>query len=161
MARRRMGRKANRSQQNDIRLQGWGIAVLRIMLGLIFLIHGGYKLSVDLGGVAAELAQLGSPFPLLTAVAVSVVEFVCGMALMLGLFTRWASITLTAGMLVDVLLVHLPYGFFVHSYGYEYALLRLVASLALAFAGPGEVALDGILASRSKGGWWSRAAARK
>jgi putative oxidoreductase len=131
-------------------------------LGLIFLMHGGHKLSADIiGGVAAQLAQLGSPLPLPAAVGVSLVELVCGAALVLGLFTRWASIILAAGMLVDVLLVHLPYGFFIANGGYEFALLRLAASLVLALAGPGKAALDDILAARRKARRRSRGAVYK
>jgi uncharacterized membrane protein YphA (DoxX/SURF4 family) len=49
-------------------------------------------------------------------------------------------------MVVDVLLFHPPTGaFFVEDGGYEYALLRLAACVALVVAGGGKAALSSVL----------------
>ncbi len=135
------------------RLQGWEITVLRVAIGTIFLINGGHKLSPKGFSEAAHtlsgtsLGQLESSLSLLIVVAAAV-ELVGGVALVLGLFTRWVSMLLAVGMAVDILVVHLPGGFFIGDGGYEYALLRLASTAALVIAGPGKVALDNILASR-------------
>jgi putative oxidoreductase len=75
-------------------------------------------------------------------------ELLCGEALVLGLLTRWVSVLLALLMLADLLLVHPPAEIFEQDHGYEYALLRLAAGVALALSGPGKVALDNILAIR-------------
>ncbi len=132
-------------------LRHWGITVLRVVMGIIFLMHGVQKLVIGgVSSVAEFLFQLGMPLPLLIAVAATLLELLGGAALVLGLFTRWVCIALAAGMLIDVLVIHHPYEFFLESDAYEYALLRLSASVALVLAGPGGAALDNILARRKK-----------
>jgi uncharacterized membrane protein YphA (DoxX/SURF4 family) len=68
------------------------------------------------------------------------------MALVLGLFTRWVSVLLVIGMVVDVLLIHLPNSVLSADVPFEYALLRLNASLVLVLVGPGRAALGNIRA---------------
>jgi putative oxidoreductase len=114
----------------------------------VFLISGGYKL---FGGgfsrVAEDLGELSVPLPLLASATASLVAFLCGAALLLGLFTRLVSIPLAVFMVIDILLFHPPSGFFVDDVGYEYALLRLAACIALVVAGGGKAALSSVLAS--------------
>ena len=130
------------------RLQGWGITVLRVVVGMVFLVHGGQKLFVfGFGGVAAFLGQVGIPAPGLAAVILTAVEFLGGLALLLGLFTRWAAIPLAMVMLVAILAVHLKAGFFLPD-GYEFALTLLGANVALALLGSGEASVDGVLEKR-------------
>ena len=81
-------------------------------------------------------------------VAISLGEFLCGAALVVGLLTRWISALLAFLMLANILVFHPPYYFFEQDTGYEYALLRLAASVALALTGSDKVALDNILATR-------------
>ncbi len=130
------------------RLQGWGITVLRVVVGIVFLVHGGQKLFVfGLGGVAGFLGQAGFPAPMLAAVVLTAAEFLGGLALVLGLFTRWAAILLAFVMLVAVLVVHLQAGFFLPD-GYEFALTLLGANVALALLGSGEASVDRVLEGR-------------
>ena len=132
-----------------VRTQGWGLTVLRVVLGIVFLVHGAQKLFVfGFGGVAGLLGGLGVPAPGLFAVVVTLVEVVGGIALILGLFTRVAAIMLAVDMLVATLTAHLANGFFAQNGGYEFTLLLLAASVALAVAGPGEAALDRVIAAR-------------
>ena len=132
-----------------VRTQGWGLTVLRVVLGIVFLVHGAQKLFVfGFGGVAGLLGGLGVPAPGLFAVVVTLVEVVGGIALILGLFTRVAAIMLAVDMLVATLTAHLANGFFAQNGGYEFTLLLLAASVALAVAGPGEAALDRAIAAR-------------
>lgn len=127
-------------------LQGWGIAILRVVVGIVFLVHGGQKLFVwGFGGVAGFMAKVGIPAPILAAVLVTLVEFVGGLALVLGLFTRWAAIPLAINMVVAILVVHWPAGFFLPN-GYEFALTLLAANAALVLLGSGEASVDGLLA---------------
>jgi putative oxidoreductase len=133
-----------------VRTQGWGLTVLRVVVGVVFLVHGGQKLFfMGFGGVAGFLGSLGVPAPGLFAVIVTLVELLGGLALILGLFTRVVAVLLAVDMLVATLTVHLPNGFFVSAGGYEFTLVLLAASVALAVAGPGEAALDKALGTRT------------
>ncbi len=128
----------------------WGIFVLRVIVGLVFLMHGGQKLFVyGFGGVAGAMASMGIPFPGLSAVVVTAVEFLGGAALMAGLFTRWAAALLAIQMLVAVLAIHYKNGFFLPA-GYEYALTLLGASLSLTLAGSGAAAVENYSVKHTK-----------
>jgi putative oxidoreductase len=125
--------------------QGWGITVLRVIVGIVFLVHGGQKLFVwGFSNVAGFFGQVGIPVPLLTAIVVTLVEFLGGLALLLGLFTRWAAIPLALNMLGAMLTVHLKAGFFLPE-GFEFVLTLLAANVALALLGSGEASVDKLL----------------
>ena len=128
------------------RVQAWGVTILRVVVGVVFLVHGAQKLFViGIPGVASFLGSLGVPVPMLSALVVSCVELVGGLVLVLGLFTRWAAIPLAVDMAVALLTVHLRGGFYVPK-GFEFVLTLLGASLALACLGSGALSLDTVLA---------------
>ncbi|MFZ0758523.1 MAG: DoxX family protein [Candidatus Sulfotelmatobacter sp.] len=129
--------------------QSWGTTLLRVMVGGVFLMHGRQKLFVfGFHGVAGMFGHIGIPFPAFFAVVVTLLEFVGGAALVLGLFTRWIAPLLAFDMLVAVLAVKLKGGFLGPG-GYEFELLLLVASLSLALTGPGRASLDARLGEKS------------
>jgi putative oxidoreductase len=124
-------------------LHGWGITILRTVTGTIFLLSGVEKLFINSPEHTADIfIELGSPSPLALATGGALVELLCGLALVVGLFTRWVCIPLGLLMLGDILLVHGSNGFFIYNEGYEYALLRLTTTVVLIFTGPGKAALD-------------------
>jgi putative oxidoreductase len=131
-------------------MQGLGITLMRVMVGIVFLVHGLQKLFVSgIGGTAGFFESLAIPLPTLAAVVVTLVEVVGGAALILGLATRWVAIPLAIDMLLATLLVHLPNGFSaIPNGGYEFTLLLLVANVSLVLAGAGALALDNLLSSR-------------
>ena len=130
------------------RWQGWGITVLRITVGIVFLAHGGQKLFVvGFDNVAGFMGKIGVPAPMLAAIVVSLVEFLGGVALVVGAFTRWAAVPLAITMLVAIMTVHLKAGFFLPA-GYEFALTLLSANVALVLLGSGEASVDGLRRSR-------------
>jgi len=127
-------------------MQGWGITVLRVATGSLFLWAAAHTLFLDF---IEDSSQLGSLLPIVPIIVVGkLVELGCAAALVVGLLTRWVSVLLALLMLADILAFHPPSGFFVEDKGFEYALLRLAASATLALAGPGKVALDNILAKQ-------------
>jgi len=132
--------------ETESRLQAWGTAILRVGVGVVFLVHGAQKLFViGMPGVAGFLGSLGVPLPMLSAIVVSGVELLGGLALLLGLFTRWAAAPLAIDMAVALFTVHLRGGFYVPK-GFEFVLTLLAACLALACLGSGAPSLDAALA---------------
>jgi putative oxidoreductase len=125
----------------------WGLVPLRLVVGLVFMVHGAQKLFVfGLGGAAGFMAKVGIPLPFLAAVVVTAVELLGGLALILGLGTRLAAALLAFDMLVAILVVKLSAGFVG---GYEFELTLLGASLSLALLGAGPVSLRTICSRRA------------
>ena len=132
------------------KFRDWGIAILRIAIGGIFVAHGAQKLFVyGLSGVEGFMSQAGIPFPWLSALAVTATEFFGGLALVAGVFTRWSAMPLAFAMFVAVTAVHLKGGFFLPD-GVEYALTLMLASIALVFTGSGALSVDKMVVRRKK-----------
>jgi putative oxidoreductase len=124
-------------------MAGWGMAPLRLVVGLVFVVHGAQKLFVfGFGGTAGFMQSIGIQAPMVASIVVTLVELLGGIALVLGLFTRWAALLLAVDMLVAVLVVHASKGFFISEGGVEFALTLLGANLTLLIAGPGAIAID-------------------
>jgi putative oxidoreductase len=129
-------------------LKDAGLALLRVGIGGVFVAHGIQKLAVfGISGLAGFMTQIGVPFPTLSVVAVTAAELGGGLALVAGLFTRWAALPLAFSMIVAAATVHLKAGFFLPN-GAEYVLTLLVASVALALTGPGAFSVDRWLEQR-------------
>ena len=131
------------------RHQAIGIAILRVITGIVFAAHGYQKLFVyGMSGVQGAFTKMGAPMPMVTGPVVALLEFFGGLALIVGLLTRLAALGLAIDMLGAILIVHLAGGFFLPA-GYEFALLLLAASLAVTAAGSGAFSIDGSVARRN------------
>jgi putative oxidoreductase len=123
-----------------------GQMILRVVLGLIFVAHGGAKLLGGVGGTVAFFGSLGIPLPFLAAWVITLLEFLGGMFLIVGLFVLPTAILLAVHMLVGIILVHVPNGFFVigpdAAGGYEFNLLLIAGLLSLLLGGSGFAAVD-------------------
>jgi putative oxidoreductase len=125
-----------------------GLAILRIVTGIVFTAHGAQKLFVyGFAGVTGAFGQMGVPMPGVVGPLVAFIEFFGGLALVVGLLTRLASLGLAAVMLGAISLVHISAGFFAPQ-GFEFPLTLLGATLALIFTGAGRLSLDGVIAGR-------------
>ena len=76
--------------------------VARLTIGWIFLQSGWGKLN-DLPKVIAFFTDLGIPAPQIQAPLAAATEFLCGALMLIGLFTRLASLPLIGTMLVAIL----------------------------------------------------------
>ncbi len=122
------------------------LLVLRIALAAIFFAHGAQKVLGVFGGKGLEATvsgmsgKFGPVLPYFTAF----VEFLGGIAMLLGILTRFFGIALLINMLVAVFAVHLQNGFFAPT-GFEFPFSLAMTSLAITLAGPGLYSLDYIL----------------
>lgn len=130
-------------RQTDI-----GLAVLRVVLGVIFIAHGAQKLFVfGFEGVTGAFGQMGVPAPGLVGPAIALIEFFGGIALTAGLVTRLAALGVGATMVGAIAIVHLPAGFF-NPAGIEFPLSLLAAAAVLTITGAGRYSLDGLISRR-------------
>lgn len=133
---------------NGSGLRSWGVTLLRLVVGVIFLVHGGQKFSMGFHNVAGFLGSLGIPMPTFAAIVVTLVEFIGGMALILGMLTRYAAALLCVDMLVALITYHAKNGFFVPK-GVEFPLLLLAANINLVLAGGGALGIDTLRKKRT------------
>lgn len=126
---------------------------LRLPVGIIFVAHGAQKLFGWFGGYGLEgtgqwMASVGLEPGYTMALLAGGAEFFGGLALILGLLVRPASVVLGFTMIMAIFAVHIGNGLFMSNNGYEYALALLAASVALAISGAGRASLDRIIAGQ-------------
>jgi len=129
---------------NGLNSQSCGLAVLRIVTGVVFTMHGYQKIhSMHLQGVAGMLSHLGIPMPGVFAVILITVEFLGGILLITGLATRGPAVLLAVDMIVAIITVHMKHGFFAQGGGIELPFTLLGAVICLAIAGGGSFSRKG------------------
>ncbi|WP_265087487.1 DoxX family protein [Psychrobacter arenosus] len=133
-----------------------GIAalILRVPVGIILAAHGAQKLfgwfgGNGLAGTAGWMSSIGIEPGYLMAILAGSAEFFGGLALILGVLTRPAAVAAAFTMLVAIFSVHISNGLFAANNGYEYALTLMVALIALAVQGGGQLSVDQALTQRS------------
>jgi putative oxidoreductase len=116
---------------------------VRVVIGIMFLMHVSGKFSAGPSGVAANLmAKNGLEPAILWAYVIIFLESVGGVCLIIGLFTRFFAAALAIEMLVALLVVHLPKGYAAAGGGYEYVLLIGAACFLIAIRGGGPYSVD-------------------
>lgn len=109
------------------------LLILRVSVGVVFVYHGSLKLFSPGGveGFAGYLSQLGVPSPMINAWLASLTEFLGGMALVFGVYARWATLPLIFVMLVAILTATGPKGFNIQNNGWEYNFILIAALCAI------------------------------
>ena len=118
----------------------FGMLVLRVVLGLLLASHGYMKL-VKFGELKNKFGNFMHMGSTLSLSMITFAELVCGILLILGLFTRFACIPIIIGMCVVV---------FVASNGQIFAsgergMMYLAATITVLFCGPGRISVDGMI----------------
>ena len=117
--------------------------LVRIIVGIMFLMHVSTKFKLGADAVAANLfAKNGIEPALIWTYVVMFMESVGGVCLIIGLFTRFVAAALAIEMLVALLFVHLAKGYAAGGGGYEYVLLIGAVCLLIAIRGGGPFSVD-------------------
>lgn len=124
----------------------WGIALLRIVTGAIFVYHGIPKLfgpQPGINGFSGWLRSIHVPLAGLFGIIVPLLEFFGGIGLILGFLTQWCALLLAIIILVATYLKMTKMGKkFSGDGGWEFDLLLVAATLLLFVTGSGAFGLD-------------------
>ncbi len=121
------------------RVQPLGLFVLRVVLGIIMVVHGYHKVFGGLHHHAQFVASLGMPAWLGYVSAFT--EFLGGIALVAGVLTRIAALAVCVDMCVAIAKVHWHNGLTGQG-GFEFPLSLAAIAFALIFAGAGPISVD-------------------
>lgn len=135
------------------------LPLVRFLVGSVFLSEGLQKFLLPALRGPGRFEQIGFPAPEFFGYGVGLLEVVCGVMILIGLYTRWAALPPLLIMIVALVTTKLPillgtgigpfalrdlnnYGFwaFLHASRTDWALL--LTTLTLALAGPGPWSLD-------------------
>lgn len=111
------------------------LTVIRIMLGAIFIVHGGQKVfgffgGPGLAGFATWLGTYGLPTSL--AYLAAFAEFIGGFLLLSGYFIELGALMTSSVMLGAIFIIHWPH-FFVQNGGFEYPLSLIITTVATVY----------------------------
>jgi len=127
------------------KFQGIVPLLLRAMVGASFAFSHGYSKIVGPDGFDGGkifVATQGAHAPAFLLYIAAWTEFLAGLALVAGLFTRWAAIGIACVMGYAIFKIHWSVGFSAQNGGYEMALCYAVMSLCIMVFGPGSLSLD-------------------
>lgn len=127
------------------------LLILRVALGVCFVVHGLGKLGLvgpgNMAGFTGWLQSLGLPFPALQARVAMLSELVGGALITVGLGTRLAALFCLIAMIVAATIGHKGGGYLITNDppGNEYALNLAILMVVLILVGPGSLSLDHLL----------------
>lgn len=119
------------------KLAQYGPLPIRILAGIAFIIHGLPKLSNIAGTEDFFANMIGLPAAM--ALPIGLLEVIGGIALLVGVLTRVASILLIIEMIGSTIVAKLSRGFVG---GYELDLLLMAISISLLLTGPGRISVE-------------------
>ena len=118
--------------------------ILRLVLGILILLHGISKMTHGIGGIVAMVHEHG--WPGFTAYFVYIGEVVAPILLIAGIFTRLGGLLIAINMLVAFLLVHHSQLFTLNGQGgwqLELQGMYLFTAIAIALLGAGRFSVGG------------------
>ncbi len=126
---------------------GWGIAVVRVIMGFVLIITGYEKLISGLQRVSATMVKNQIPFPTVMGAYVTALELVGGFLLIVGLGGRWLGLLYTGEFLVVSFYVLVPIRGWMDA---RLPIMLLAGALMLFVCGSGKASVDGVLRNRPK-----------
>ena len=124
-----------------------GVPLFRLFLGatLVYGTQDNVFSSARMLEFRDFVAENGFPAPLFSAYLSAYAQFICGLLVLVGLATRWASAVMVINFVAALVMVHwgLPFAANIS------ALAMLFGSLLLLFHGPGAYSVDAALQRRS------------
>jgi putative oxidoreductase len=151
-------RHAIQSALATLRAAEWiPVTVVRVLTGVFFCISGGTKLLVpsQFSEIQQTMIQSHIPFPHASALFVSLVEFACGGALVLGVLTPLCALMLMGDMIIAILTNRIES---IHASGllawlddflYLPEVLYVLILFWLLFSGAGPYSLDNMMGRRA------------
>jgi putative oxidoreductase len=123
------------------RLQPLALLVLRVVLGVIMIVHGKQKVFGGMEHHVETVVHLGLPgwMAYLSAFA----EFFGGIMVLAGVLTRLAALAICIDMAVAIWGVHWKNGL-IGNGGYQFPLTLAAIAFSLIFLGGGPIAIDAI-----------------
>jgi putative oxidoreductase len=121
--------QGHRDKMTDVAL-----LLVRIIVGVIFMMHGAQKLFGAFGGPGlAGVVKMMGPIGYL----VSIGEFFGGLGMVVGFLSRFSALSNIVIMLGAIAMVHGSKGFFSSAGGYEYNLALIGLLIPILLMGPG------------------------
>jgi putative oxidoreductase len=128
---------------SSITPQSNGIATLvaRVFLSILFILAGFAKLTA-ISGTAGYFAGLGLPAPTITAVVVGLIEFVGGLAILVGFQTRLAAAIVALFTIGATLVAHMNFAEGMNALMAQKNLAIAGGLILLALQGAGSISID-------------------
>jgi putative oxidoreductase len=133
------------------RLQPLALVIMRLAVGSIMIAHGYHKVFGGLHHHAQMVGSLGLPSWL--GYVSSFTEFLGGLLVLTGFFTRAAALAICINLSVAIWKVHLHNGLIgsPDHPGYEFPLAVAALAFGLIFFGAGPIAIDHVLRGGGRG----------
>lgn len=127
-----------------------GLLIIRLVIGISFAAHGVQKLFGWLGGHGLKgtggwFDSIGMKPGVTVALMAGLAELIGGLLFALGLLTPLAGVLIALTMVIAIVKVHGPNGYWATQNGYEYNLTLLAVAIGVALIGPGQYAIDTLL----------------
>lgn len=142
------------SRQADARAEDVAVTALRVVIGVIFAVHGAMKL-MDIPGTVQSFGQLGIPYPEYAVYLAIAGEFFGGLGILFGLLTRVAALGAFCSMAVAIGFAHLGHGLLAKNGGWEYPLVLGLVALYFVTHGAGPASVDAFIQRKRHPGWRS------
>ncbi len=135
----------------------WSHLLVRLGLGVVFFAHGAQKVLGWFGGYGVrgtiDYFQKGLGIPPAATVIAAFIEFLGGMALIVGFLARPAALGVILVMLVAIAKVHAGHGFFINwsmtpgkGHGWEFNFALIAMALSILVGGAGILSIDYLIA---------------
>ncbi|MBN1559850.1 DoxX family protein [candidate division KSB1 bacterium] len=128
--------------------------LIRLMVGLVFLSEGVQKFLFPAICGAGRFTEIGLPASEFLGTFVASFEVGCGVLVLLGLCTRYASIPLVIIMLVAIVSTKIPIllndGFWSMAHAARTDWSMLLGSIYLLLTGAGKLSLDAVIQMKTK-----------